>query len=555
MDRTARDLIQLLRSPDMNLRLAAMRVVTALDLRHKSVLEALGASLDAESEAVKVQALHGLAQLGPAAAVDLVAPMLLESGVVRQHAARVLALGGAASVPTLRRLLPKADHHGKRAIASTLAEIGGAPVFDFLLRSIPADDVELAKHMTQCLRGLLGRLPAPARLAAVRSVHKFLKEPKTRQNQHALVGALILLGGVSEPKAVEATRGVLFEALGAKQPEAVRRNAAVSLARLPVAAKGSEQLLAKLVPLLCEKDWSPAPQNLLPLVQKLELTQAATVKLLPLLRKSPHEAVRLHVLERLRGLDRPDVVREVLPFLKAAHPRLREAAETTLKTLPGAIDALFSELVDAPGAETAPRLQAVLRAYPEAARQKYAPRAADKALELHDKGNPGAAVCLDFASSAAPALLQKRVAARIEALRRSSSRDRWTRQVALYRLLDERNLLGGAQRLDYGLALLRGSSKDVQRERRDADPALAVLTRAVRQDSAQAVNVLVKAKDLGAEDYYYLGFHWSEGAPELRAHGAALLAHLVTRYPRHKLRRAAQHKLDLLGRSGAPPEA
>ena len=197
MDRITRDLIQLLRSPDLHLRLAAMRVVTALELRHKPVLDALGESLEAEQEAVKIQALNGLAQLGPAAAVDLVAPMLLESGAVRQHASRVLSLGGAASVPALRRLMPKADHHGKRAIASTLAEIGGTPVFDFLLRSMPADDLELAKHLTQCLRGLLGRLPPAGRLAALRSVHKFLKDPKTRQNPHAVVGALILLGGVT----------------------------------------------------------------------------------------------------------------------------------------------------------------------------------------------------------------------------------------------------------------------------------------------------------------------------------------------------------------------
>ncbi|HZM16082.1 MAG TPA: HEAT repeat domain-containing protein [Candidatus Krumholzibacteria bacterium] len=550
MDRTARDLVQLLRSPDGNLRLAALRVVTALELRHKSVLEAIAASLESETEAVRIQALQGLAQLGPATAVDLVAPMLLESGAVRQVAARVLALGGAAAVPALRRQYAKADHHGKRAIASTLAEIGGTTVFDFLLRRMAEEELELAKHLTQCLRGLLGRLPAPARLAALRGVHKFLREPRTKKSPHALVGCLILLGGVSEPKAVEAARRVLFEALAAAQPEAVRRNAAISLAHLPVQPKESKTLLVKLLPFLGEKEWSPAPQHLLPLLQKLELEPGVRLALLPLLRQSPHEAVRLHVLERLRGVDKPEAVRAVVPFLSAEHPRLREAAEATLKTMPGAIGMLFALLVGSPAGETAQRVQWVLRAYPDGARKKYAAVAAEKALELFEKGKPGAEVFLDFASSAEPAALQKRVTARIESVKRGSSRERWQRLASLYELLDARNLLAGAQRYDYGLALLRASRKDVQQKERHADPSLQVLTRLARHDGAALVRALAAEKGLGAEDYYYLGFHWSEGPEELRGHGAALLEHLASRYPRHKLRRAAQHKLDLLGRGG-----
>jgi len=287
MDRTARDLIQLLRSAEPNLRLAAMRVVTALEMRQKAVLEAFRDSLESENEALKVQALQGLAQLGPAAAVEMVAPMLLEPGIVRQQAARVLALGGNASVPALRKLYAKADHHGKRAIATTLAEIGGTPAFDFLLRALPGEELDLAKHLTQCLRTMLQELKGASRLAAIRSVRKFLREPKTRKNPHAVIGGLILLGAVTEPKAVEEARRLLLDSLAPKLPEPVRRNAALSLARLPVPAKGAEALLGKVVPLLCEKEWNPVPQNLLPLLQRLELSPAATVKLLPLLSKCP----------------------------------------------------------------------------------------------------------------------------------------------------------------------------------------------------------------------------------------------------------------------------
>lgn len=550
MDRTARDLIQLLHSAEPNLRLAAMRVVTALEMRQKTVLDAFRDSLESENEALKVQALQGLAQLGPAAAVEMVAPMLLEPGVVRQQAARVLSLGGSASVPALRKLYGKADHHGKRAIASTLAEIGGTPAFDFLLRALPGEELEMAKHLTQCLRTVLQRLGGASRLTAIRSLRKFLREPKTRKSPHAVIGALMLLGNVTDPKSVEEARRLLMEFLAPKLPEPVRRNAAISLARLPVPAKGGEALLAKLMPLLCEKEWSPVPQNLLPMLQRLEFSPTAAMKLLPLLSRCPHDAVRIHVLERLRGIDKPAVQRAVLPFLTAEHPRLREATESALKTMPSAIDALFTVLQSRPDGDVTQRVQWILRAFPETSRKKYARRAADMAVVLHEKGEASAAVFVDFACGADPGALQKRVLARIDTVRRGSARDRWSRVAALYGMLDERNLLPAEQRVRHGLALLRGSKKDVRPESRHADPALLVLARAARHDGQALVRDMLAEKSLGAEDYFYVGFHLAEGGEESRSQGMALLQQVVSRYPRHKLRRAAEQKLTLLERVG-----
>ena len=555
MDKTARDLLKLLQSQDPNLTLATARVVIALDMRHKSAIQALGHCLASDVEAVRVQALHALAQLGPAEAVDMVAPMLLEAGAVRQSAARVLALGGTASVTRLKRLYPKADHHGRRAIANVLAEIGGRPAFDFLLRCMPGDDLELVKHLTASARAVVARMPSAARLSAVRSLRTFLRDRKTQRNPHAVIGGLILLGGVPDPKAAAEARAMLLGYLEPRQPEAVRRNAAISISRLPVAATQAEALVPKLVPLLCEKEWNPVPQNVLPLLQRLDLTPKAAPKLLPLLQKSPHAAVHVHVFARLQGADTPAVVRSVLPFLGAEHPRLREAAEAALKTMPSAIDPLFALLVRSTDPELTNRAQWVLRAYPEAARKRYAGRAAEQALKLHEKGDAGARVFVDFVCGVAPAALQKRIATRVQTLKRGSSRNRWERIAGLLKLLADRNLLTPAQRYEYALVLLRSSRKDVRRDARAVDPSLRVLSGIARQDGAKLVKRLVQERGLGAEDYYYVGFHLSEGHDDHRDLGQAILAHVVDRFPRHKLRRAAKQKLDLLERHGVAGKA
>lgn len=555
MDKTGRDLIKLLQSEDPNLTLAAARVVTALDMKNKTVIRALGSCLESDVEAVQVQALHALAQLGPADAVDLVAPMLLEPGAVRQHAARVLALGGSTSVTRLKRLYPKADYHGRRAIAGTLTEIGGRPAFEFLLRCMPDEDLEMVKHLTASARAVLARLPSASRLTAVRALRTFLRDRKTQRNPHAVIGGLILLGGVPDPKAADEARKMLLGYLERKQPEAVRRNAAISISRLPVAAKQAEALVPKLVALLSEKDWNPVPQNVLPLLQRLDLTPKAAPKLLPLLSKSPHAAVHLHVLTRLHGADRAPVVKAVLPFLTAEHPRLREAAEAALKTMPSAMDTLFTLLVRSSDADVTNRAQWILRSYPEEARKRYARRAADQALKLHETGDARARLFVDFVCGVEPATLQKRVASRVQTLKRSSSRARWERITGLLKMLADRNLLTPEQRYEYGLVLLRGSRKDVRRDARTTDPSLRVLSGLARQDGAKLVKRLVKERGLGADDYYYVGFHLSEGGDDMRGLGHRILEHVVDRYPRHKLRRAAKQKLDLLDRHGATAKA
>jgi HEAT repeat protein len=545
MEKTTRSLIALLETPDMHLRIAAMRVVAALELGGKPVVRALAASLDAEDEAVQVQALRGLAQLGPSDALDLVAPKLLESGVVRQQASQVLALAGASAVPVLRKLLPKADMNGRRAIATTLAAIGGVPAFALLLRTTVGEDLEMIKHTTGCARQILEKLPSTGRAAAAREIRSFLRDRKTSQNPHALIAGLILLGGMSDPKAADEARTLLLHYLDRKMPEPVRRNAAVSLARLPVPEKRVATLLPKLLPLLQEPEWSPVVQSALSMVQRLELQPSAVLGLLPLLRRSPHVAVQAHVVERLRGIDRPTVVSSIVPHLASPHPRLREAAEATLKSMPSAAPALLETWLAANDPDLGRRIELILRAHPEAVRKRVAARAAEQVLTLQEKDDARWETFYEFVRSNDLGVLQTRAAARLKAQRASKSARNRQATERLLRWLWDQGLANGAQRYEYALLLLGHDRKDVGREARDADPALRVLSGLARQDGARLVKSLVGERSLGAEEYFYIGFHWSEAGDEMRPFGRSLLEHVVRQYPRHKLRRAAERKLEL----------
>ena len=472
MEKTARDLTKLLSTPDLNLRLAALRVVTALEMRNKAVISAIAESLDSEHEALQVQALRALANLGPADAIELVAPKILENGAVRQQAAQVLVMGGSASVPVLRKMYPKADAVGRRIIASTLGEIGGRPAFQFLLKQLPTEDLEMVKHITGCLRAIFGKMTGAVRMTALRDLRAFLILKSTKKSPHAVIAGLVLLGGVSDAKAVVETQKMLFPYLDRRQAETVRRNAAISLSRLPVDPKKADALVANLLPYLTEAEWAPVVQNVLPLLQRLDLSPTTTMKLLPLVRKSPHSEVRMHIVGRLHGVDRAPVIKEVLPFLSSENSRLRDAAEAALKTMPTSMDPLFELLLQEADADIARRIQWVLRAHPEKSRLQYVPKAVDRLFAMVDKGEGRLDTLLDFICSTDATILQKKADTRLKSLKRSSARNRWDRMGSLLRMLADRKLLTPQQRYEYALLLLRDSKKDVKSEARAADPSL-----------------------------------------------------------------------------------
>jgi hypothetical protein len=219
------------------------------------------------------------------------------------------------------------------------------------------------------------------------------------------------------------------------------------------------------------------------------------------------------------------------------------------------MDSLFDLLLHEADADIVRRIQWILRAQPEKSRLKYVPKAVDRLLTMVDKGEGRLDPLLDFVCATDATILQKKATTRLKSLKKSAARNRWDRMGNLLRMLSERKLLTAEQRYEYALLLLRDSKKDVKRESRGADPSLRMLGALVSSDGAKLIKSLKRETALGAEDYYYLGFHFSEGMEATRPHGAALLAHVVERYPRHKLKKTARQKLDLMERAGSSKEA
>jgi len=182
MDATAKRLERQLDGGDIELRMATMRVVTALGIKSRSVIHSLGRALREDSESLRILALKGLMRLGATDVVEMVIPLILEPGELREHAlAVVVAIGEPANGP-LEKLYPNADFHGKRVVATALSRIGAARSVDFLLRSLLVEPFELQKHLSLCLCEAIDNLTPREQNPIFGLVKKFLALPKVKKD-------------------------------------------------------------------------------------------------------------------------------------------------------------------------------------------------------------------------------------------------------------------------------------------------------------------------------------------------------------------------------------
>ncbi len=522
-----------------------MRVTTELGIKGRPVIHSLGRALREDSEPLRILALRGLMKLGASDVVDLVIPLILEPGELREHALSVVVAIGESAIRPLKALYPNADFHGKRAIATALARVGTAKGVDFLLENLLAEPFELQKHLGLCLCEAIDNLPPKDQRPIFNLVKKFSSLPRVRKDLQSQVVCLILLGHFRHEKDVLAARKILKNYAQRKHTAEVRRYAMVSLARSIMEAPVDVELTNFLKRCLCDDDWHNVAQHALSAFQRLELPRAANLKLVSLLRDSPHFSVHIHVFERLTRENRPEVAKAILPFLRDSRYRVRDAAEKALRSMPAAIGDLFSVLSDTVDTDLSHRLHAIVRDYPQDVKRKYLDRAINRFMTLHERNDRRAQFFLDLVRSIDPEPLRRKIYQKVESLRRSRSKDRWLKISRYLEVLWDHHLITAEGRYTFAVALIRQSSKDLSPHARRANLGLQVMRALIYDDTPGLVANLTKSKDLKPEDLFYIGFHFMEEGDELRPFARALLEYLVKKSPSSKIGRAASQKLGL----------
>jgi hypothetical protein len=555
MNATVRKLAQLLESSDLEIRIAAIRVITEMGLDTRQVVQALARSLREPHDDLRLAALKALARLGARDVSSMVVPLILTSGPLREHAMAVITAVGQSVVPQLKSLYPQADFHGKRSVITALSRISGKAAISFLLKILPEEPFELQKHLTLSVCEALDRMPPPQQAPVYSMVLRLLRSKEAVKQPQLLITGAILLGHFRGASLGLRARNELRSLAEKKVAPEVRRHAIVSYNRLLAEAKMAPRDEQFLVKALCDEDWHNVAQHALSGFQKLPVPRQHLPRLVDLLHKSPHFSVHIHVFERLQTSDRSEVAEAILPFLADSRFRVREAAEAALRKMPASIESLFALLMKTDDLEVTQRINAILRDFPQETRQKYVERAASRLLSLFEENDPHYRSFLDFVKSLDPEPLRKRIYAKAHELKKGKVKDKWERIALLLQLLWDNHLITAEGRYLLAVALVRMSPKDLAPASRRANLGLRVLRSLIYDDYQDLAKRLKADKDLGADDHFYLGFHFSEEGEELRPFATLILEHVVKAYPKSKVAGPAAHKLDLQAKAKAAAAA
>jgi hypothetical protein len=552
MNVTLKKLAGLLQSNDMELRIAAIRVVSEIGLATQQTIQAIGHCLREPQDELRLVALKGLAKLGAHDVASMVVPLILSTGPLREHAMAVISAVGPSVIPQLKVLYPQADFHGKRAVITVLSRIGGQQALSFLLRILPGEPFEIQKHLALCICESLDRMSPVSQAPVLTMVLRLMRQKEMAKYLQILVTGAILLGhfrGQSLATKAQAQLKLLSEK---KYPPEVRRHAILSYNRLiseGKMAKSDYQFLFKAV---CDEDWHNVAQHALQGFQRLELPPKFLPKLVDLLHRSPHFSVHIHVFERLQVCDRREVAEAVMPFLSDSRFRVREAAESALRKMPTSIESLFSLLMKTDDLEVTQRINSILRDFPQETRQKYVDRAVSKLMALFEANDPHYKSFLEFVRSLDPDPLRKCIYVKAHALKKSRAHDKWERISAIVQLLWDHHLITAEGRYLLAVAHVRLSSKDLAPASRRSNLGLRVLRALIYDDYEDLTKRLFNDKDLGPEDYYYIGFHFAEEGEDLRPFATAMLEHAMRAFPRSAAAAAAAHKLQLMAKAAIP---
>ncbi|MBI3268108.1 MAG: HEAT repeat domain-containing protein [Planctomycetes bacterium] len=543
MAKELQQIVAMLSSPNVELQCAAAKVLGELGDRAPAVLKGLETLLSSSSGTAKQYALGAIVQLGARDSAPALLPLLKEAEPLRKVAGDALVELGLDALPALESALAGADVPLKLALLPVLGRMRSkdslAALFDLFLDP----DVEVIKRATDTVRERAEAMTEKERAELLARALKFLGQAKVQKSERAHVSAVKVVGAT---RLLEAA-SPLLELLDGDRPTGVRMNALLALARLPVDAEASARQFAAVLPLLRDADFANVVTNALAALQRLPVDKKTQKDLVALL-DSPHGQVRAFAVRALGALGNDKSAAALLPLVHAPDRRLADEAASALRAQVAFAPAVAAALAVAEDAARAWSLGSVLRAHKDAVGKTEVAGFVKQAVRFLEQGDERWKALVEMLKDVAPEPLRVAVRERGAKLRKAGD---LAKAESFLRLLDRDELADAESRYELGVVLLLQSSGEPARPGSDPRSPIPHLSVLLRSGSIPVAKRLRAEKPpLGAAEYAYLGFHFSERQGPERDFGGEMLRVVTQKFPRSQEAKVAKQKLRTEGLEG-----
>ncbi len=540
MNATLKSIQQLISHPDPTLRLAAIRVLRAIKAKEPAIHKTL-ADLMIETDNPEIfEAALETIESAPHEQILRQLVRVLDKG--DQYQDRILdaiAKIGPKAVQPLKQQFDKVPPETQRRMVRVLPRIRTHLAHTFLIDCLAHPDLHVMREAIRSLREEMGKYTQPEKNDLLGQLQLQLKDKRIRQNDSALSAGIIALGIIADPR----SEAKLLSFITSSTFPQVRRYALMSLSCLPLTEGKHPEVIAALNPILDDPDYEGLVRHAIAALDLIEPDKDDQDRL-RLLLKNQHIGVRIYAIGKLAGLDSPNNAQLILEFLTASEQDLKEAAIEALSRMSSAVNIILKDIDENPGHIRSQDLMRILsnhhnRITPERARNRV-----KKMLEMRSRGDRHFELHWDALKSLRPDILQAEILKIADSAFDNSD---YAKAKTNLELLDSGGLLTPSFRYRLMLASLKTSDKSRSRGSRASDPALEHAAKLLAENPKEFKQRLLAEKILTDEDFYYLGYHFSEKLNEERRFGADLLRHVLTRWPRRQTAKAAKQKLQVEG--------
>lgn len=554
MDATLSKLVEFVKRPDTHLACAAAVVLAELAPRDEDVTVALISALGKADAARRPFLIEALGRIGTPQAAEALMPLIQAGGPSADDALRAVAHAGAGALKPLVGLLASVSDAMRPKLAEAIARTGEAQGFAALLSAMQGALDPVVQSLTVGLRNAIGGLSEKGREHLGAQLAKALERTAFVKQVSCCVAGCELLGLVASSDASTTLLGLSKES----HPSPVRRAALRALGKLNLAPAQKGRLVARLLPLLEDTDFTHVAE---PAMETLHGAEFATEhrSALQKLMNSQFPRVREFAMQALARVGSARGLRELLACLDNPDPSV---AEDALQALAQNADAAgpLAERLEA--CENGSVCRAMARALAGNARaipdklldklaQEYIALAVGKGLSGPAGDERRSALLSVLRAANTPALAE----AALKEARKQRDAGEPLRALALMKSIANINGWTDEHRIELALAGFSAAPLDLTRSARANDSRLRLIEEVLGRTEPKALaKTLAKDQALARAALYYLGHHFSEQMLKERDFGRLILEALAEN-PRNDEGRQAREKLVLEGLAKAAGKA
>jgi hypothetical protein len=518
-------------------RSAALTVLGELGGRDAKVNAAVLEALEADDAAVRVRAVRAAGQLR----IDRALPHLIErinhGGIEGELAAEAAAKLGTKGTHALEDVLHKVVPGVRKYIASALAgaEADGAKDASGI-GMLQEKDPTVVEAAVNTLAARIPTLDAKRKRVLADELFELAKSKKVKLTPTGEAG-VVRLAGLLEDDRVEP---LLWERILPPLSAEVRAAAIQGLAKfIDVPSKDQR---AKLFQCAADPQFRAAAPAMM-LLDKLEVSDKQLGEWLVLF-DAPDLAARRFALNKIGDRDTSEVAKVLVEQIKNPDRKYRGEVLAKLAGLSKGRKALAKPLREAETPEEAWDLARVVAPFAKGDPKTWGDELFAVAAKYLEAGDKRIDPLLFVLREAGSAELRDRLEAKGAGYKKKED---FEKALLYYKAAGRDPASGFSIRAGLATVGLKLSNKELDAEARARDPSLHQFADLVRQDEPATYKEVEAAKWLGAEELYYLGFHFADHVGVMGEFGGKVLKLLLKRFPKNKLAASAKNKLKSSG--------